>query len=682
MSIQTESTVDIGTYTTFNIGLSNFIGNYSEDEIFNFAYCSSDWRFYRHISDISYNDFAPGATGEDMNKEFPLKYVARNENTGAFDFDPGEIKYNQPESGIYARIIWLYGTTTPITSLFPNNKRSILSGDGVKIITEMDMTRCRLHAKDVVLGNYVTQIGPNDQTNYISFDNFKIIEEHENTTTYEPPSHGVVFPAIMFKWNGKLHIHRLFQNNYTALDWSWSLTTSTDVKSIQGYEWNAQSLSFDGTQGVCFPINIYRQFTALRPYNVENHESWTVDFQGDVGAVYQWRYGTAGGRINPATAETYLEAISWYGCMFEHKGTQYKPVIQNGYITGYTSDMTADSEFDNYTGATNHSVPPVSPSSGGGSTGDNEINMPLSQIATATGFVHYYSMSYANIIKTADALNRFDIALLGKDLLRNIISYKLFAIAPTDLIRQSTNVIVHIAGHELKDDQDNYITGDVIESTKTISLGSITIDEHFGDFRDYAPFTKLEIFVPFCGWAVLPPWCMGKKITGEMFVDLPNGTVKAVIKASKTVVAELGGCCSIDVPFVAESTGSKTAAVISKIANTSTAVAMGSIPAIAQSSIGLIGAINTNYTDMQGVCGDGSNLNGLTYVYVKISRPSDDFKIPNDLYKHQYGIPCEKELTLAAGDGYTQIMDANINGTMTDREKQMIIDGFRHGLIL
>lgn len=684
MSITTDSTIDIGTYTTFNIGLSKYIGQYTEQEIFDFAYCSSDWRFYRHIGDVTYNDYAPGATGENMNKNFPLKWVARNQNTGALDFDPGEIEYNQPDTGIYARIIWLYSGQSPISTVFPNNKRSITNGDNVKIITSMDMTRCRVHAKDVVLGDYVHQIGVADQTNYIDFDNFKIIENHENVTTYEPPSHGVVFPAIMFLWHGKLHIHRLFQNNYFALDWSWYISTDENTKSVQGYEWDAQSLSFDGTQGVYFPINIYRQFTNLYPLNIENHESWTVDFQGDVGAIYQWRFGShTGGRINPATEDTYLEAISWYGCMFEHKGIQYKPIIKDGYITGYTDDMTADSEFDNYIGATNHSVPSVSPAGGGGShTGDNEKDMPLSQHATTSGFVHYYSMTYANIIKTADALNRFDITLLGKDLLRNIISYKLFAIPPTRLIKSSTNVIVHIAGHELKDEQDNYITGDVIESLKTIDLGAITIFEHFGDFRDYAPYTKLEIYVPFCGWATLPPWCMGKTLTGEMFIDLPNGTVKAVIKSSKTVVAELGGCCSVDIPFAAESTGAKTAAVISKIANTAAAVASGSIPAIGTSSISLIGAINANYTDMQGVCGDGSNLNGLDYVYVKVSRPSDEFKTIPSQYKHQYGLPCNKEITLAEGDGYTQVNDADVTGTMTAKEKQMIIDGFRHGLIL
>ena len=163
-------------------------------------------------------------------------------------------------------------------------------------------------------------------------------------------------------WNNKLHIHRLFQDMYPALDWSWYVSTSAEDKQVQGYEWDAQSLSFDGSQGVYFPINIFRQFIHLYPASVENHESWTVDFSGDVGAIYQWRYGYhTGGRINPATQDTYLEAMSWYGMMFEHKGVQYKPVIQNGYVTGYTDDMSLESDIDTWTGGTNHDVPPSPP---------------------------------------------------------------------------------------------------------------------------------------------------------------------------------------------------------------------------------------------------------------------------------------------------------------------------------
>ena len=82
--------------------------------------------------------------------------------------------------------------------------------------------------------------------------------------------------------------------------------------------------------------------------------------------------------------------------------------------------------------------------------------------------------------------------------------------------------------------------------------------------------------------------------------------------------------------------------------------------------------------------GDGSNLNGLLHCYLKVTRPQSPTRnnVVPDSYKHECGIPTYKEITLSAKDGYVQVNDANISGTMTAAEKQMIIDGFRHGLIL
>lgn len=317
---------------------------------------------------------------------------------------------------------------------------------------------------------------------------------------------------------------------------------------------------------------------------------------------------------------------------------------------------------------------------------DHEIPMELNKFVPDTnGMVYYYELDKDDIWKVRAGLNTINIdPLVLKDVTKNLISYKCFAFDPATLIKTKTPVIVHIGGREIKYN-DNSIPANYVEELNTINLGAITINKPFGDYRDYAPYTKLELFVPFCGWTTLPSWCMDKTITGEMFVDMWNGSCKAVIKANSTVVCELGGSCAYDVPFVADATGSKAAAILTKTATTAGAVATGNPLAIATSGIALATAMNANYTEMRGVCGDGSNINGLDRMYVKITRVSwtDPHKKarPNS-YKRTYGIPCGKSLTLKQGDGFTQILDANIQGAMTAKEKQMIIDGFRHGLIL
>lgn len=370
-------------------------------------------------------------------------------------------------------------------------------------------------------------------------------------------------------------------------------------------------------------------------------------------------------------------------------GDNYVIINNNGNDTSYNDvknmlDIAVTKINDD--NDTDYTVPTYNENKYGDNMDKNhEIDMPVSKFSEASGMVYYYQLEPDDVWKVRDGLNTINLdPLVLKDVTRNLISYKLFALDKTALMDEHTPVIVHIGGREIKYN-DASIPAEYIKTVKNINLGAITINRIYHDYRDYAPYVKIELFVPFCGWTSLPSWCMDTTITGTMFIDLMNGSCKAVIKANSTVVCEIGGVCAYDVPFVADATGSKASSLLSKVATTAGAVASGNPLAIATTGISLSTAMNENYTRMMGVCGDGSNINGLDRMYVKITRVSwtNPFQIERpDIYKHTYGIPCGKSLTLTEGDGYTQIMDANITGAMTDREKQMIIDGFRHGLIL
>lgn len=385
-----------------------------------------------------------------------------------------------------------------------------------------------------------------------------------------------------------------------------------------------------------------------------------------------------------------LTVQSWCGLLFKDGNKIYKPIIQGGVIVGYTDNMETPSEFDNMTNVTGNNISPVPPTPSA-PTGDKEIDMPLAYIGGTAGMVNFIEINASGLASAddiSDAISRFDITTIGKDLLRNFVAFKCYAVLDID---DSVVRDIKVAGHTLKDESEHALQGKYIGGIKPVDFSAGTIDHMYNDYRDYAPYTRIQMYVPFCGWFDLPSWCMGKEITGTMFTDLYNGTVKAVIYASRTVVAEVGGCCAFDIPFAAESTGMKAGAVISSalstIAMTGATIAAPNIAtgiAAVSSAANFISAANSNGTTLKGVMGDGSNTNGLLHVYIKTTRPNapNGKKDIPDKYKHEYGIPCFKELKLTAGDGYTQIMDANITGAMTDREKQMIIDGFRHGLIL
>ena len=385
------------------------------------------------------------------------------------------------------------------------------------------------------------------------------------------------------------------------------------------------------------------------------------------------------------TIEDVLLLCAFCGLKFEYNNKLYKPLASGGVVYGYTDDMTKTSDWDDWRDIGDHEIPSAPPTPPAPDAGDNEIDVNMQQFSPTQCFVNYIEMSTENMIKLASGFNAYNASIwnIGGDLLKNLVSYKIFAVYGT---HSGTIKNVSIGGHEIEYNNAP-ISGNYIDDMGTVDLGTIEIGSkfRFNDWRDYAPYTKIECFVPCCGWCQLPPWVMGRTVTGTLYIDIANGSCKAVIKAGRTPVAEIGGCVAMDVPFSSVATGAKAAGIITAITNGAVSAFNPTPQNLISGSFGILSSLNANYTETKGVMGDGSNINGCTDFLIKVTRPAStdtgNGQI-TDRYKHEKGLPCAKTKTLASGQGFTQITDANIDGTMTDREKQMIIDGFRHGLIL
>ena len=531
----------------------------------------------------------------------------------------------------------------------------------------------------------------------LSFDNPYVSCRYNNNQNSENrvTDYNYISPAVIMEVNNTLYLWV-----YGGLNWFNVYANSVlNQGYIDGYtNFNNESsfhrLAMGWTIGGQVGAPFLQGFTnnQIENYDLNGHP---CTFSVSVGASnYHWRISESlTDNANKTITKMYL---AFSGLKFIVDGTWYKPIIENGIVTGYTDDFTKKSEWDDWTKATGHNVP-----SGGGGGGDGEVKdktteMPTGYIAGTAGMVNYIEINRTGLASAddiSDALSRFDIATIGKDLLRNFISFKCFAVLN---INDSVTRQIKIGGYPLTDENEQPLHGKYIGGLAPSDIDEITIPTLYNDYRDYAPYTSIQMYVPFCGWFDLPSWCIGKTITGDVYTDLYNGTMKVVIFAhdaytQPTVVAEVGGCCAFDIPFVAEATGMKASAVISSALTTAAAAgATIATPNVAtgiaavSSAANLISAANMNTTTLKGVMGDGSNLNGLLHVYIKVSRPQSpthNTGRPNS-YKHEYGIPCFKEIVLQKGDGFTQVNDAQITGTMTATEKQMIIDGFRHGLIL
>ena len=697
MAIVTDSIVDVGSYTTFNIGLSKAISNYTADEVWDFPYCSSQWEYYKHIGNFPETmwDFAPGGTGEGTNKLFPLKFVGRNAAyyPQTYNFDPGEIEYNNPD-GIYCRVIWLYGSDEQISNLLTGKRRSIYATDGFKIVTQMDMTKVFIFLDNFRTTPFGNNVNIND-INTLNYDNFKIKEEHDGTTSYSHPRNCSIFPVVMFKYNDKLHLHLLFQRLYESLDWSWGVHSAQNETrdKIQGYEWGAQPCSFDGSQGCYLPVNIARDFVGLRPQNVESFHTATDII--DVGAMYQWHYyAQTGGRINPITEQAYLKLASWYGGMFYHNGTYYKPIIEDGYVTGYTDDMTYPSDIDNWTDTTKHDVPPSPPGPGPGPSGDDIDQNSFGGGSKLGGVDNLWLLTAQQLADLHTAMNNNNDP--NFEPLNSIISVLGLAISPLyifgDDISTLTNISIKKAdGTSWSSGVNGHICSSQVSSFGL--TGNISIQRKYNNFLDYPPYASHEIFLPLCGWIPLPSCCVGRKLSVYYVPDIQTGGVRGLVLCDGCIVGEKYGILGANIPFTSNGHGLMLGGIISGGVQTLAdfATAMGGLAtgnamatvyggsSFFSDGFNMALAANQNRTSVIGQNQDRTGFSDGTIIRIK--SVYQDVKI-DPLFGHTIGYLCHESGTLNNFHGFTVCENPHVHISATSAEKEEIKRLLEEGVIL
>ena len=401
------------------------------------------------------------------------------------------------------------------------------------------------------------------------------------------------------------------------------------------------------------------------------------------------------------------EIEKWYtaftGFKFKIDDVWYKPIVEGGIVTGYTDDMTVTSEWDEWDNISGHNVPvtpPVPPSP----SGDDLDDIDLSDALYGAGMAHYYICTKASgVLDTiSEAMGNLRFSEAGTNLFPNLISCKLFP-SGTGAV-PAVNSTFKIAGKELLDpDDEQPISIQEVTGSPSIIIDDIAIDRKFGDFRDYAPYTMIELYVPFCGWTALPSWSMGGTVSGKIIIDIIDGSCKAVIEVTKngkkTPVAELSGCCSLDIPFTAENVGAKMAGIMSAMSASATAalesaVGVGTMTVTGGKSGGksVISGLtsyaaslcqatlvnNQNYTQVTGRTGDGCNLGGITDIVLKIQRPNTtEYSAPlyvPDGFAHAIGFMSMKQKKVSECTGLIicDNVDTSGIGGATDDERAEI----------
>lgn len=219
----------------------------------------------------------------------------------------------------------------------------------------------------------------------------------------------------------------------------------------------------------------------------------------------------------------------------------------------------------------------------------------------------------------------------------------------------------------------------IVSHLQSIDCGTITIDRYFGDFKDYNPYTRVFVYLPYIGVNELNcNQIMGKSLNLTYGVDLLDGSCVARLTADGVQLASYSGNCATEYPIVGKSVSSPLAAATNLLGNITGSDTLAA-------TAGLLGSVLTSqnssstFQTVGGVAGNWGNVGVLT-PFVYLERPVQSR--PN-AYESQYGYTCNKYLQLSTLSGYTEVDDSiHLTITATEEEKERIMEYLTSGFYI
>lgn len=224
----------------------------------------------------------------------------------------------------------------------------------------------------------------------------------------------------------------------------------------------------------------------------------------------------------------------------------------------------------------------------------------------------------------------------------------------------------------------------------TITCGSLTIEEYWGNYLDYNPYTKLTLFLPYVGEITLnPDEVMTRTITIKYRVDAMTGAFVAfILRDDDKILGEYQGNCSLQVPISSANYAQLHSALLG-LAGAAVGTAVG---AAGSGISGLLsGGTNvlTSAAGMMdskirhshsGALGSASGFMGSQEPYLIIERARQC--LPVDLNKFA-GYPSQITETLGALSGFTSVSEIVLDGIpLTDEELGELREILKGGVYL
>ena len=215
--------------------------------------------------------------------------------------------------------------------------------------------------------------------------------------------------------------------------------------------------------------------------------------------------------------------------------------------------------------------------------------------------------------------------------------------------------------------------------TITINVGGITIPKKYNNFLDFEPYTKVQIYLPFYGTAMLnSSLVVGRRIDIVYIIDVITGTAKISIKHKNKTLYEYKTTCACDLPLTSSNRASVEMGYISSGLGMGVSLASGNV--IGAIASGLSMAQSQFSSNTNGNVSGVVDFHDSRMVTVMVDRPVySDLK----MFNKTHGRVCNLSKTLKNLKGFTKCANSvQLPFNCLDKEREMIIELLTSGVIL
>ena len=212
-----------------------------------------------------------------------------------------------------------------------------------------------------------------------------------------------------------------------------------------------------------------------------------------------------------------------------------------------------------------------------------------------------------------------------------------------------------------------------------INVGSITLPRKYNNFLDFEPYTKVQIYLPFYGCAMLDSsLVIGRTISIKYIIDVITATAKIKIIHDNKTLYEFKTTCGSDLPITSSNRASVEMGYLSSGVGMGISIASGNV--LGGLASGLSMAQSQYHSSTSGNVSGVLNFHDSRMVTVLVDRP-----VYTELrnFNKTHGRVCNLSKTLRDLRGFTKCAEnVQIPFNCLDEERTMIIEQLTNGVII